>query len=204
MKSPAKGLGALIFLALLPATTALSRERRPVPVCTLENTDAAGTMSFSQRMEADPLTQFSWHPPISPTGPWFTVNWYSEGGISRPPGPEARVQFYLRGTQLHGRRAHLELLRRPGTAIAGPPTRRGVHLYVSIPLYRLGPFAEGAEALVLRVVDEASGEVLAEAPFDPAVLDNPARAYEAARADWEAVTADPTANCQPLETIIVT
>jgi hypothetical protein len=197
-------LASLLLLASLPLAPAIAYDRNPVLTCTLEKTDAAGTMRFWQRMDARGGTLFSWNSTYVRLGPSLSVHWYSEGAIVRPPGPEAQVHFTFFGVELRRRQAHVELLGRSGEAIAGPRTRRGDRLYVAIPLYRLRPFTEGVGALVVQVVDDASGQVLSEGRLDPALLDNPDRAFGAARTEWEAMIADPAAHCQPPEEVVVT
>jgi len=204
MSPRALGLAALALLAILPVAPALSLDRRPALTCQLERTDAAGTMNFWQRMDGRGGTLFSWRGPYSRSGPSLSVHWYSEGAVVRPPGPEAQAHFTFFGVDLQRRRAHVELRGRPDEVIAGPITRRADRLYVAIPLYRLRPLADGTEALVARVVDEASGQVLSEGRVDPAFLDLPTRGFEAARTEWEAMLANPATRCRAPDEIVVT
>lgn len=193
-------------LALCAMLLALcgAAERPPPPgarLCRLERSDSTGTINLYRRMDHDPpgMTLY-WHTPYRAVGLSLFLFWPSVVDPLIPPADNAAVHMSYLGVRLHGRpgaRVELRRVSAADDALVGERTFRGDRLELIVPLGRLRAFAAGGP-LTFAIADR-TGRVMAETPFDPAVIDQARAAAIAAAPEWQAMTADPDRRCEPAD-----
>lgn len=197
--------GALGLCAV--AATAPTGPHPDVYGCSITLTTPTGILAVTAWTSPlrRPRYTLSWKTPPSSPGPRLEIVPWDIATVAPPPN-RTLVMIYMPNPLGGGLPRRLELRGAGETVLARGPWMRGPYgLGLELPLGRLRDRLAGRPAAV--IVDRA-GRVVARDTIDPALLDAPAAAIAAGRAQWDALTRATPGACpagtEPVVRIFVT